>query len=106
MQISFHSNDSIDSYIHKMDKLLNKEINKEWRVIESVCVDEGEYLLILESNMQKIMARVLSTHAPNPMDILSPTSRKLYTINNISQQMLRFISAIELNYNEWCTLTR
>lgn len=53
MQMSFHSNDSIDSYIHKMDKLLNKEINKEWRVIESVCVDEGEYLLILESNMQK-----------------------------------------------------
>ncbi|WP_325100522.1 MULTISPECIES: hypothetical protein [Citrobacter freundii complex] len=104
--MSFHSNDSIDSYIHKMDKLLNREIKKEWRVIESVCVDEGEYLLILESNMQKIMARVLSTHAPNRMDILSPTSRKLYTINNISKQMLRFISAIELNYNEWCTLTR
>jgi len=106
MQMSFHSNDSIDSYIHKMDKLLNKEINKEWRVIESVYVDEGEYLLILESNMQKIMARVLSTHAPNSMDILSPTSRKLYIINSISRQTLRFISATEINYNEWCTLTQ
>lgn len=103
--MSLHSKLLIVNYIQKMEVLLNKKNGVEWRVIESVCMDEGEYLLILENDKQKIMARVLSTHTLNPMDILFPTSGNIYIINNITGQLLRFITATELNPDEWRALT-
>lgn len=36
----------------------------EWRVIQSVCIGEGEYLLILDGTEIKIMARALG-NSPN-----------------------------------------
>ncbi|EBP3303434.1 hypothetical protein OJ34_09925 [Salmonella enterica subsp. enterica] len=72
----------------------------EWRVIQSVCIGEGEYLLILDGTEIKIMARALATHPINPTDILSPTREGVYIVNNIYQQMVKFFSATELNTAE------
>lgn len=77
----------------------------EWRVIQAICIGEGEYLLILDGFTLKIMARVLSTHPVNPADILSPDNSGRYIINGINRQMTKFISATELNTMEWCSLT-
>ncbi|HAU3221072.1 TPA: hypothetical protein JDH29_000355 [Salmonella enterica subsp. houtenae] len=76
----------------------------EWRVIQSVCIGEGEYLLILDGTEIKIMARALATHPINPTDILSPTREGMYIVNDIYQQMVKFFSATELNTAEWHAL--
>lgn len=49
---------------------MSKNYDIKWRVTQSVCIDEGYYLLTLDSRLLKIMAMVLSTHPINATDIL------------------------------------
>ncbi|EDW6064632.1 hypothetical protein YT14_002787 [Salmonella enterica subsp. enterica serovar Oslo] len=91
-------------YLLNMDIIMIWNYDVRWRVIQSVCIGEGDFILILESPMFKIMARVLTTHPINPADVLSPTKSGYYTLNGINTQRVKFTSSTKLNTSEWRAL--
>ncbi|WP_171923162.1 hypothetical protein [Salmonella bongori] len=83
---------------------MSKNYDIKWRVTQSVCIDEGYYLLTLDSRLLKIMAMVLSTHPVNATDILSPIGGGHYVINYTTTKLVKIISTTELNSTEWKAL--
>ncbi|ECC8922639.1 hypothetical protein DUQ00_07635 [Salmonella bongori] len=78
---------------------MSKNYDIKWRVTQSVCIDEGYYLLTLDSRLLKIMAMVLSTHPINATDILLED-----VINYTTTKLVKIISTTELNSTEWKAL--